>query len=97
MFWVDGVFIPSDAPHPDLAHQFINYLLRPEVIAEISNYTNYTNGNSAATAFMSPEILNNPILYPPLSERARFEVGFIFGPKIERRRTRIWSRVKTGL
>ncbi len=97
MLWIDSVFITAESKHPDLAHQFVNYLLRPEVIAEITNYTNYSNANLAATPFVLPEIVNNPILYPSESERLRFEVGFVFGPKEERRRTRIWSRIKTGL
>jgi len=97
MLWFDAMFIPADAPHPELAHQFINYILRPDVIADISNHTNYANANTASAAYMLPEILNNPVLYPPLSERSRFTVGYIFGPKLERRRTRTWSRVKTGL
>ncbi len=97
MLWIDAIFIPADAPHPDLALQFINYLLRPKVIAAITNYTNYANANAAATAFLLPAIANNPVLYPPPSERARFDLGYVFGPKAERRRTRAWSRIKTGL
>jgi len=97
MLWIDSVFITAESNSPDLAHQFVNYLLRPEVIAEITNHTNYSNANIAANPFVLPEILNNPIMYPPESERSRFEVGFIFGPKEERRRTRSWSRIKTGL
>ena len=97
MLWIDSVFITSESKQPDLAHQFINYLLRPEVIAGITNHTNYSNANIAANPFVLPEILNNPVMYPPASERSRFRVGFVFGPKDERRRTRSWSRIKTGL
>jgi len=97
MLWIDAAFIPAEAPHPDLAHQFINYLLRPNVIAAITNFTNYANANTAAKVFMLPKIINNPALYPPESERSRFDIGYIFGPKQERRRTRSWSRIKTGL
>ena len=97
MLWIDSVFITSESKQSDLAHQFINYLLRPEVMAEITNHTNYANANIAATPFVLPRIANNPIMYPSASERSRFRVGFIFGPKDERRRTRSWSRIKTGL
>ena len=47
--WYDSFLIPKDAPHPKNAHVFINYMLRPDVIAAVSNYTNYANGNAAAT------------------------------------------------
>lgn len=97
MLWFDGIFIPADSDHIDIAHEFINYLLRPDVIAAASNFTNYANANLAAPPYMLPEVINNPALYPPKSERSRFDVGVIYGPKIERLRTRSWSRIKTGL
>lgn len=97
VYWFDGVFIPSGAPHPQNAHLFLNYLLRPEVIAEISNETRYANANLASIPFMLPEVANDPAAYPSQQERDRAVLGHIFGPKDERRRTRAWSRVKTGL
>lgn len=97
MLWFDGIFIPSDAPHPDNAHLFLNYLLRPEVIGAISNLTWYANANASSLPWVLPEISGNTALWPPDSERGRFNVGFIYGPKKERLRTRVWSRVKTGL
>jgi putrescine transport system substrate-binding protein len=97
VLWFDGIFITSDAEHPVNAHRFINYLLRPEVIAAISNETHYANANAASLPFIRPEILADSAVYPPASERGRFDVGIIYGPKKERLRTRAWSRVKTGL
>jgi putrescine transport system substrate-binding protein len=97
MLWFDGIFIPSDAGHPGNAHLFINYLLRPRVIADVSNTLFYANANAASMDYVLPRIANNSAVYPPLSERDRFDVGVVFGPKEERKRTRAWSRVKTGL
>jgi len=97
LYWFDGVFIPADAPHPDNAHLFLNYLLRPEVMAAISNETRYANANRLSFPYMLPEIANDPASYPLQEDRERAEIGYIFGPKDERRRTRAWSRVKTGL
>jgi putrescine transport system substrate-binding protein len=97
MLWFDGIFIPSDAGHPGNAHLFINYLLRPRVIADVSNTLFYANANAASMDYVLPGIVNNSAVYPPLSERDRFDVGVVFGPKEERKRTRAWSRVKTGL
>jgi putrescine transport system substrate-binding protein len=95
--WFDGVFIPSDAPHPDNAHLFMNYLLRPEVIAAISLETQYANANLASLPLLPPELLNDPAVYPSADEREQLKVGYIFSPKAERNRTRIWARMKTGL
>jgi len=97
MMWYDGLFIPTDAPHPENAHLFLNFLLRPEVIGPISNITGYANANLASVPYMLPEIANDPAAYPPDEVRRHAGVGKIFGPKLERRRTRAWSRIKTGL
>jgi putrescine transport system substrate-binding protein len=97
MLWFDGIFIPADAGHPANAHLFLNYLMRPGVIGDISNALFYANANAASTEFVLPIVANNAAVYPPMSERGRFDVGVIFGPKQERKRTRAWSRVKTGL
>lgn len=97
MLWVDGIFIPRDAPHPGNAHLFLNYLLRPEVIGDISNTTHYASANKASLPFVLPEIANDPAVFPPESERDRLRLSLVFGPKQERVRTRAWSRIKTGL
>jgi putrescine transport system substrate-binding protein len=97
LYWFDGAFIPVDAPHPGNAHLFLNYLLRPEVIGAISNETHYANANMLSFPFMLTEIANDPATYPPQEEKDRAVTGYLFGPKDERRRTRAWSRVKTGL
>jgi putrescine transport system substrate-binding protein len=97
MAWFDGMFIPADAPHPDNAHLFLNYLMRPEVIAEITNYVRYANANRAAFELLLPEVSGDPAVYPTAEQLETMSIGFTFGPKIERRRTRAWSRIKTGL
>ena len=97
VLWFDGFFIPSDAPHSENAHLFLNYMLRPEVIARVSNQTRYANANRRSYPFMLPEVVNDPAVYPTMEERLGFHAGAIFGPKQERLRTRAWSRIKTGL
>jgi len=95
--WADGMFIPSDAPHPGNAHLFLNYLLRPEVIARVTNHIHYSSANAAAEPFVAPAILADPAVYPDEAARDRLYHRLAFGPKQERRRMRLWSRVKTGL
>ncbi len=95
--WFDLWFIPADAPHPDNAHLFLNYLLRPEVIAAISNETRYAAPNLKALPLVNSEVRNDPAVYPTEEVRARLHQGIIRSPKEERARSRLWSRVKTGL
>lgn len=95
--WADGMFIPSDAPHKKNAYLFINYILRPQVTADISNYVFYANANEASRRFLKPEVLNTPGIYP---DEAAWDLLYpvYFGePKQERLRTRTWSHVKSGI
>lgn len=95
--WVDGMYVPSDAPHPDNAHLFINFILRPQVLAQISNFVFYANASEAARRYMSPRVLNDPGIYPD-DETWRITYPILSAaPKQERLRTRAWARVKSGI
>lgn len=93
--WADNLCVPASAPSRYTAEVFINYLLRPEVGARISNYTWYASPNAAATAFLNPDILEDPAIYPPPEVMARLEwiedVGAAT-PLYER----IWTEVKAA-
>jgi putrescine transport system substrate-binding protein len=95
--WFDLWFIPADAPHPDNAHKFLDYLLRPEVAAAISAETRYATPNLPAIELLPAEVRDDPAVYPPVSVRELLHRGEIHDPIQERRRSRLWSRVKTGL
>lgn len=95
--WFDLWFIPADAPHPHNAHLFLNFLLRPDVIAAVSNETRYAAPNLKALPLVNPEVRNDPAVYPPQDVRDRLHKGSLHSPKEERLRSRLWSRVKTGL
>jgi len=97
VLWFDSMMIPADAPHPGNAHLFLNFLMRPEVIAPISNLTGYANANRASAPYLDPRVANDPAAYPAMEDREGWQAGLIYDPKLERSRTRIWSRVKTGL
>lgn len=92
--WVDNLVIPRRAPNKFTAETFINYLLRPEVSAEISNYTGYSSPNRAALGLIDPELLNDESLYPPdeVLERCEFltDVG-----DATRLYNRIWNEIKS--
>ena len=95
--WIDSLVIPRDAPHPDNAHTFINYIMRPEVIADITNKVYYANANKSSEKFIKKEILDNPAVYPPQEIRDILIVKKALPPKEERTRTRLYARVKSGL
>jgi len=95
--FLDSWLIPADAAHPDNAHLFLNYLMRPDVIASCSNLLRYANANLASLPYLDPSLRNDPAAYPSMETRSNWEAGKVYAPKLERRRTRVWSRVKTGL
>jgi putrescine transport system substrate-binding protein len=97
VLFFDALMIPADAPHPENAHRFLNYLMRPEVIAPISDLLRYANANRASLPLIDPELLGDPAAYPRVEEHPTWQAGVIYEPKLERLRTRAWSRVKTGL
>jgi spermidine/putrescine transport system substrate-binding protein len=63
--WVDNMCIPAKAPNPDAAHAFINYILDPEIGAQLANWNQYATPNQAARPLIAEEDLNNPAIYPP--------------------------------
>jgi putrescine transport system substrate-binding protein len=71
--------------------------MRPEVIAPISDLLRYANGNRASLPLIDPQLLGDPAAYPRMAEHPEWQAGVIYEPKLERLRTRAWSRVKTGL
>ncbi|MBV9824267.1 MAG: polyamine ABC transporter substrate-binding protein [Alphaproteobacteria bacterium] len=93
---IDMLGIPVDAPHPDGALRFIDYMLRPEVIAAVSNAVSYPNPNLAATALVDPSIRDDPGVYPPDSVRRVLYIDLPAPRPYERARTRVWNRVKSG-
>jgi putrescine transport system substrate-binding protein len=91
-----SLLIPEGAPHPQAAYQFINFMLRPEVIAEITNEIFYGNDNIASRPLINPVILNDPTLYPTPEIEARLFRSDEASAATERIRTRTWTRVKTA-
>lgn len=95
-FSIDMLGIPKDAPHPGNALKFIDYILRPEVIAAISDAVSYPNPNLAATALVKPDIRDDPGIYPPAETRKLFYVDLPAPRDYERARMLAWNRVKAG-
>ncbi|MCG6541350.1 polyamine ABC transporter substrate-binding protein [Pseudomonas sp. KSR10] len=94
--WFDMLAIPADAQNVDEAHAFINYLLKPEVIASVSDYVGYANPNPKADGLMDQEVRNDPAVYPPQEVLDRLYVSAELPQKILRLKTRSWNKVKSG-
>lgn len=94
--WFDMMAIPADAPNPDAAHAFINYVLRPEVIAGITNYVAYANPNAAAEPLVDPAVRGDPGVYPPPSVRERLFPADVRDARTTRAWNRVFTRIKTG-
>jgi len=96
LMWFDMMAIPADAPHPENALTFINYMMRPEVIAKASNYVYYANGNKASQPLLNEDVIGDPAIYPPEATVQRLYVASPYGPKVQRVVTRLWTKIKTG-
>jgi putrescine transport system substrate-binding protein len=96
IIWFDSYLVPKDAPHPKNAHLFINYMLRPDVIAAVSNKVNYANGNKDATQFVNKEVLEDPGVYPPQEIKAKLVPDLADTEEGTRIMTRGWQQFTTG-
>ncbi|MDB4273628.1 polyamine ABC transporter substrate-binding protein [bacterium] len=94
--WFDQMAIPADAKHIDEAHAFLNYLMKPEVIAKASNYIYYANGNKASQAFIEKDIFEDPAIYPDEETLAKLFTVSPYDPKTQRIVTRTWTKIVTG-
>ena len=94
--WFDMVAMPADAPDEKAAYSFMNYLLRPDVMAGISNYVHYANGNQQADALVSPEIKADTKVYPTPEMTGKLFALEAMPLKIDRVRTRVWTKIKAG-
>ena len=94
--WFDQMAIPADAPHVAEAHEFLNFMMKPEVIAKASDYIFYANGNKASQPFINKEILDDPTVYPSDAVLAKLFTVQPYDPKTQRVITRSWTKIVTG-
>lgn len=93
---VDAIAIPADAPHPDNAHKFIDFLLRPEIIAAITNKVGYANAIPESLPLVRDDVRNDPVIYMPDDIRAKLFVTALVSNEFQRERSRAWLMVKGG-
>jgi spermidine/putrescine transport system substrate-binding protein len=92
--WLDLLAIPNGSPNITVAHEFLNYLLEPEVAAKLASFNNYATPNEKAMAYISEEDKNNPGMYPPESLIQKMEYFKDLGPNL-RLYDETWTLVKS--
>ncbi|MGH8465409.1 MAG: polyamine ABC transporter substrate-binding protein [Pseudomonas sp.] len=94
--WFDMVAMPADAPDEKAGYAYMNYLLQPEVMANISDYVQYANGNLKADTLVDPALKANTMIYPSDDMLGKLYALEAMPAKIDRIRTRIWTSIKAG-
>ncbi|GAB4550652.1 MAG: polyamine ABC transporter substrate-binding protein [Rhizobacter sp.] len=97
LLFFDVMVIPTDAAHPNNAHKFINYILKPEVSASLTNKVFYANANKESKKFIKPEVANNPTVFPPEAEMKKMSAPDAIANDLRRLMTRTYTSFKTGL
>lgn len=96
LMFFDTMVIPIDAPHSANAHKFINYILRPEVHANLTNSLNFGSPNLAAHKYIKTEVLNDSAIFPNQSDIAKMDVQGALKSDVRRMMTRVYTKFKTG-
>jgi putrescine transport system substrate-binding protein len=97
VLFFDVMVIPADAPHPGNAYKFIDYILRPEVHASITNKVFYANPNLASRAFVKPQVANNPTVFLSEADMKRMAAPDSLSNDLRRLMTRTFTSFKTGI
>jgi len=95
LFWLDTWVMLNDAPNPNAAYAFLNFIHEPEVQAEETNFNGYGTPNDEAKKFIDPEILNDPVFFPPEDAMANLE-GAVDTSSNEQR-IDIWQEFKSAI
>jgi spermidine/putrescine transport system substrate-binding protein len=90
--WGDSYVIPANSPRKQTAEVFLNFLLRPDVEAQVVNEKKYASVNDAALPLIQPEIRNDPVIYPPNQDLQNGHIILPLSPEGEKRYADLWAR-----
>lgn len=96
LMWFDQMAIPVDAPNPDGAHKFLNFIMDAQNMAAASNYVYYANGNLASQEFLVEDVIGDPAIYPDAATLENLYTTTPYPAKVQRVVTRLWTKVKSG-
>ncbi len=93
--YIDSLVIPADSPNPAAAHAFINFVMRPEISAEVTKFIGFASANAAALPLLPAAVRGNQAVYPPAEVRHQFELQRVYSAEEIRSFSRAWSRFKS--
>ena len=96
LMWFDEMAIPADAPNPEGAMKFLNFMMDPHNIAASSNVVKYANGNKGSQEFLDKDVLGDPAIYPSDDTMKKLYTVTPYDPKVQRVVTRMWTKIKSG-
>ena len=96
LMWFDQMAIPVDAPNPEAAHKFLDFIMDPQNMATASNYVYFANGNLASQQYLVEDVIGDTAIYPDDKTLETLYITTPYGPKAQRFVTRLWTRVKSG-
>jgi putrescine transport system substrate-binding protein len=94
--WFDMLAIPKEAPNLESAYAFMNYMMSPQVIADVSNFKRYADANTAAQPLVLPAVKDDAAIYPTPAQREHLTLQSADSAEQTRAITRIWQKFKTG-
>src|ERR1700676_4830715 len=96
ILWFDMLAVPKDAPDVESTYAFLNYMMTPQVAADVSDFRRYATANAAALPLVQPAVRDDPGIYPPKELRQKLAVQLADSPDQTRAITRVWQKFKTG-
>jgi spermidine/putrescine transport system substrate-binding protein len=96
LLWNDTFIIPANSPNKSTAELFLNFLMRADINAKIANLNQYATPNEAAYPLIEPEILNNPLIFPPNADLVNAELILPLSPQGQQLYDKIWERFTTA-
>ena len=97
LMWFDQMAIPVDAPNPEGAHVFLNFIMDAQNMAQASNYVYYANGNLASQEFLVEDVIGDPAIYPDAATLDNLYTTTPYPANVQRVVTRLWTKVKSGV
>ncbi|MDA9865527.1 polyamine ABC transporter substrate-binding protein [bacterium] len=96
LMWFDMMAIPVDAPNPEAAHTFLDFIMDAQNMAAASNYVYFANGNLASQEFLNEDVIGDTAIYPDQATLDTLYTVQPLDPKVQRTVTRLWTKVKSG-
>ena len=94
--WFDQMAIPADAPNPEAAHTFLNFIMDAQNMADASNYVYYANGNEASQPLLLEDVIGDTAIYPDEATLGNLYTTTPYDARVQRTVTRLWTKIKSG-